>query len=141
MQINEYSRYLAAMQSKANEMAAQATSVTPAAPAEAFDSVLNDCISEVSDTKNTDDTVEKTQESAEKGSNLSELSDNLLNTRSGRAVIASMVESQIMGIVTGSQNDEDTSTTLQTLLYGTSASDTLSNLEEILQSISEKSNN
>lgn len=65
---------------------------------------------------------------------LNQLSEELMNTSSGRKVIASMMENQIMGIVTGSENEE-TKETLQSILLGNDASDTISNLEKTLSSL------
>ena len=65
---------------------------------------------------------------------LSDLSESLLNTGSGRKVIASMIENQIMGIVTGNV-DEEQGETLQSLLLGQEATNTVSSLEQTLMSL------
>lgn len=65
---------------------------------------------------------------------LSDLSESLMSTSSGRKVIASMMENQIMGIVTGNA-DEDSQDTLQSILLGAEGTNTVSDLEKTLQSL------
>ena len=78
--------------------------------------------------------VEPTEEKEVNSNYLSDLSESMLNTSSGRKVIASMMENQIMGIVTGSV-DEEQNETLQALLLGTEATNTVSDLEQTLMSL------
>ena len=78
--------------------------------------------------------VEPTEEKEVNSNYLSDLSESMMNTSSGRKVIASMIENQIMGIVTGSV-DEEQNETLQSLLLGTEASNTVSDLEQTLMSL------
>lgn len=78
--------------------------------------------------------VEPTEEKEMNSNYLSDLSESMMNTSSGRKVIASMIENQIMGIVTGSV-DEEQNETLQSLLLGTEASNTVSDLEQTLMSL------
>lgn len=78
--------------------------------------------------------VEQTEEKEVNSNYLSDLSESMMNTSSGRKVIASMIENQIMGIVTGSV-DEEQNETLQSLLLGTEASNTVSDLEQTLMSL------
>lgn len=78
--------------------------------------------------------VERTEEKEVNSNYLSDLSESMMNTSSGRKVIASMIENQIMGIVTGSV-DEEQNETLQSLLLGTEASNTVSDLEQTLMSL------
>lgn len=76
----------------------------------------------------------ETSETETNSGYLSDLSESMLNTGSGRKVIASMIENQIMGIVTGNV-DEDLNETLQSLLLGTEATNTASSLEQTLMSL------
>ena len=78
--------------------------------------------------------VEPTEEKEVNSNYLSDLSESMMNTSSGRKVIASMIENQIMGIVTGSV-DEEQNETLQSLLLGTEASNAVSDLEQTLMSL------
>ena len=78
--------------------------------------------------------VESTEDKEVNSNYLSDLSESMMNTSSGRKVIASMIENQIMGIVTGSV-DEEQNETLQSLLLGTEASNTVSDLEQTLMSL------
>lgn len=105
----------------------------------AFDDVLNDFLSKdvtAASQNQADEDGLNVKESAgetEEGNSdyLSGLSENLLNTGSGRKVIASMVENQIMGIVTGNA-DEETGETLQSILLGIEETDNVSELEKTL---------
>ena len=65
---------------------------------------------------------------------MSDLSESMMSTSSGRKVIASMIENQIMGIVTGNV-DEESGDTLQSLLLGTEGTNTVSSIEETLMSL------
>ena len=78
--------------------------------------------------------VESTEDKEVNSNYLSDLSESMMNTSSGRKVIASMIENQIMGIVTGSV-DEEQNETLQSLLLVTEASNTVSDLEQTLMSL------
>ena len=78
--------------------------------------------------------VQPTDEKEVNSNYLSDLSESLLSTGSGRKVIASMIENQIMGIVTGNV-DEEQGETLQSLLLGQEASNTVSSLEQTLMSL------
>ena len=78
--------------------------------------------------------VQPTDEKEVNSNYLSDLSESLLSTGSGRKVIASMIENQIMGIVTGNV-DEEQGETLQSLLLGQEASNTVSSLEKTLMSL------
>ena len=78
--------------------------------------------------------VQSTDEKEVNSNYLSDLSESLLSTGSGRKVIASMIENQIMGIVTGNV-DEEQGETLQSLLLGQEATNTVSSLEQTLMSL------
>ena len=78
--------------------------------------------------------VQPTDEKEVNSNYLSDLSESLLSTGSGRKVIASMIENQIMGIVTGNV-DEEQGETLQSLLLGQEATNTDSSLEQTLMSL------
>ena len=78
--------------------------------------------------------VQPTEEREVNSNYLSDLSESLLSTGSGRKVIASMIENQIMGIVTGNA-DEEQGETLQSLLLGQEATNTVSSLEQTLMSL------
>ena len=78
--------------------------------------------------------VQPTDEKEVNSNYLSDLSESLLSTGSGRKVIASMIENQIMGIVTGNV-DEEQGETLQSLLLGQEATNTVSSLEQTLMSL------
>lgn len=79
--------------------------------------------------------VQPAEEKETNSNYLSDLSESMLNTGSGRKVIASMIENQIMGIVTGNV-DEEQNETLQSLLLGQEATNTVSSLEQTLMSLS-----
>ena len=78
--------------------------------------------------------VQPTEEKETNSNYLSDLSESLLNSGSGRKVIASMIENQIMGIVTGNV-DKDQNETLQSLLLGQEANKTVSSLEQTLMQL------
>lgn len=78
--------------------------------------------------------VQPTEEKETNSNYLSDLSESMMNTSSGRKVIASMIENQIMGIVTGNV-DEESNDTLQSLLLGTEGTNTISDIEETLMSL------
>ena len=78
--------------------------------------------------------VQPTDDKEVNSNYLSDLSESLLSTGSGRKVIASMIENQIMGIVTGNV-DEEQGETLQSLLLGQEATNTDSSLEQTLMSL------
>lgn len=78
--------------------------------------------------------VQATEEKETNSNYLSDLSESMMSTSSGRKVIASMIENQIMGIVTGNV-DEESNDTLQSLLLGTEGTNTVSNIEETLMSL------
>ncbi|MBR3808594.1 MAG: hypothetical protein IKJ15_09545 [Lachnospiraceae bacterium] len=103
---------------------------------EQFNNVLQDYMNKEYQTELEQKAIEvETTEEKEVNSNyLSDLSESMMNTSSGRKVIASMIENQIMGIVTGSV-DEEQNETLQSLLLGTEASNTVSDLEQTLMSL------
>lgn len=104
--------------------------------AEHFNNVLQDFITKEYQTSLEQKAIE-IQPSEDKGQNsnyLSDLSESMMNTSSGRKVIASMIENQIMGIVTGNV-DEEQNETLQSLLLGNEASNTVSDLEQTLMSL------
>ncbi len=104
--------------------------------ADRFNNVLQDYMSKDYKTK-VDAKATEVQVTEEKENNsnyLSDLSENLMNTSSGRKVITSMMENQIMGIVTGSV-DEDSNDTLQSILLGSEGINTVSSLEQTLQSL------
>lgn len=79
--------------------------------------------------------VQPAEEKETNSNYLSDLSESMLNTGSGRKVIASMIENQIMGIVTGNV-DEEQNETLQSLLLGQEVTNTVSSLEQTLMSLS-----
>ena len=103
---------------------------------EQFNNVLQDYINKEYQTELEQKAieVEQTEEKEVNSNYLSDLSESMMNTSSGRKVIASMIENQIMGIVTGSV-DEEQNETLQSLLLGTEASNTVSDLEQTLMSL------
>lgn len=78
--------------------------------------------------------VPQTDEKEMNSNYLSDLSESLLNSGSGRKVITSMIENQIMGIVTGN-TDEELNNTLQSLLLGKEVTNTMSDLEKTLMSL------
>lgn len=78
--------------------------------------------------------VQPAEEKETNSNYLSDLSESLMSTSSGRKVIASMMENQIMGIVTGNA-DEDSQDTLQSILLGAEGTNTVSDLEKTLQSL------
>lgn len=103
---------------------------------EQFSALLQDYISKDFQTELEQKAVEvqSTEEGDTNSNYLSDLSENLMSTSSGRKVIASMIENQIMGIATGNV-DEEQNETLQSLLLGTEANNTVSSLEETLMSL------
>ena len=110
--------------------------IKPLDEAEQFNNVLQDYMNRDYQTELEQKAIEvQPTEDKETNSNyLSDLSENLLNTGSGRKVIASMMENQIMGIVTGNV-DEEQNDTLQALLLGREATNTVSDLEQTLMSL------
>ena len=78
--------------------------------------------------------VQPTEEKETNSNYLSDLSESMMNTSSGRKVIATMIENQIMGIVTGNV-DEESNDTLQALLLGKEGTNTVSSIEETLMSL------
>lgn len=78
--------------------------------------------------------VQPAEEKETNSNYLSDLSESLMSTSSGRKVIASMMENQIMGIVTGNA-DEDSQDTLQSILLGAEGTNTVGDLEKTLQSL------
>lgn len=103
---------------------------------EKFESLLQEYISKDYDTELAEEamSVQETEEAETNSNYLSDLSENLMNTSSGRKVITSMMENQIMGIVTGNV-DEESNDTLQALLLGTEGTNTISSIEETLTSL------
>ena len=103
---------------------------------EKFESLLQEYISKDYDTELAEEamSVQKTEETETNSNYLNDLSENLMNTSSGRKVITSMMENQIMGIVTGNV-DEESNDTLQALLLGTEGTNTISSIEETLTSL------
>lgn len=104
--------------------------------AEQFSNVLQDYIQKdyQSELEQKAMEVQPTDEKEVNSNYLSDLSESLLSTGSGRKVIASMIENQIMGIVTGNM-DEEQGETLQSLLLGQEATNTVSSLEQTLMSL------
>lgn len=78
--------------------------------------------------------VPATEEKEMNSNYLSDLSESMMSTSSGRKVVASMIENQIMGIVTGNV-DEESNDTLQALLLGTEGTNAVSSIEETLMSL------
>ena len=104
--------------------------------AEQFNNVLQDYMKRDYQTELEQKAIE-VQPTVDKETNsnyLSDLSESLLNSGSGRKVIASMIENQIMGIVTGNI-DEEQNETLQSLLLGQEANKTVSSLEQTLMQL------
>ena len=103
---------------------------------EQFNAVLQDYMAKDYQTELEQKAIEvQTAEEKENNSNyLSDLSESMMSTSSGRKVIASMIENQIMGIVTGNV-DEESGDTLQSLLLGTEGTNTVSSIEETLMSL------
>ena len=104
--------------------------------AEQFNNVLQDYMKRDYQTELEQKAIEvQPTDDKETNSNyLSDLSESLLNSGSGRKVIASMIENQIMGIVTGNI-DEEQNETLQSLLLGQEANKTVSSLEQTLMQL------
>ena len=103
---------------------------------EQFNAVLQDYMAKDYQTELEQKAIEvQPAEEKENNSNyLSDLSESMMSTSSGRKVIASMIENQIMGIVTGNV-DEESGDTLQSLLLGTEGTNTVSSIEETLMSL------
>ena len=103
---------------------------------EQFNAVLQDYMAKDYQTELEQKAIEvPPAEEKENNSNyLSDLSESMMSTSSGRKVIASMIENQIMGIVTGNV-DEESGDTLQSLLLGTEGTNTVSSIEETLMSL------
>ena len=103
---------------------------------EKFNAVLQDYMAKDYQTELEQKAIEvQPAEEKENNSNyLSDLSESMMSTSSGRKVIASMIENQIMGIVTGNV-DEESGDTLQSLLLGTEGTNTVSSIEETLMSL------
>ena len=104
--------------------------------AEQFNNVLQDYMNRDYQTELEQKAIEvqPTDEKETNSNYLSDLSESLLNSGSGRKVIASMIENQIMGIVTGNI-DEEQNETLQSLLLGQEANKTVSSLEQTLMQL------
>lgn len=138
MQIYDYSSYLSLGGiDQTSYLDTQDTNdVTRLDDADKFNNVLQDYMTkdynaEV-EAKATE--VQATEEKETNSNYLSDLSESLMSTSSGRKVIASMMENQIMGIVTGNV-DEESGDTLQSILLGTEGLNTASSLEQTLQSL------
>ncbi len=103
---------------------------------EQFNNVLQDYMTKEYSTELEQKAIEvqPTEEKETNSNYLSDLSESMMSTSSGRKVIASMIENQIMGIVTGSV-DEDLNETLQSLLLGAEGESTVSGIEETLSGL------
>ncbi len=138
MQIYDYGSFLSLGGINTNSYMdnQDSTDIKPLDEAEQFNNVLQDYMNRDYQTELEQKAIEvQPAEDKETNSNyLSDLSENLLNTGSGRKVIASMMENQIMGIVTGNV-DEEQNETLQSLLLGREATNTVSDLEQTLMSL------
>ncbi len=138
MQIYDYSSYLSlgGIDTSSYLDNQDSNDVNKIGEAEQFNNVLQDYMNRDYQTEIEQKAIE-VQPSEEKETNsnyLSDLSESLLNSGSGRKVIASMMENQIMGIVTGNV-DEEQNDTLQSLLLGREATNTVSSLEQTLMSL------
>ena len=138
MQIYDYSSYLSfgGIDTSSYLDNQESNDIKPIEEAEQFNNVLQDYMNRDYRTELEQKAMEvQPAEDKEVNSNyLSDLSESLMNTGSGRKVIASMMENQIMGIVTGNV-DEEQSDTLQSLLLGREATNTVSDLEQTLMSL------
>ena len=138
MQIYDFNNYLSIGGINTNSYMdnADINDVPQLDEAEQFTNVLQDYMHKDYQTEIAQKAIEvQPAEEKEINSNyLSDLSESMLNTGSGRKVIASMIENQIMGIVTGNVNEEQNET-LQSLLLGKEASNTVSSLEQTLMSL------
>lgn len=138
MQIYDYSSYLSfgGIDTSSYLDNQESNDIKPIEEAEQFNNVLQDYMNRDYRTELEQKAMEvQPTEDKEVNSNyLSDLSESLMNTGSGRKVIASMMENQIMGIVTGNV-DEEQSDTLQSLLLGREATNTVSDLEQTLMSL------
>ena len=138
MQIYDYSSYLSfgGIDTSSYLDNQESNDIKPIEEAEQFNNVLQDYMNRDYRTELEQKAMEvQPTEDKEVNSNyLSDLSESLMNTGSGRKVIASMMENQIMGIVTGNVNEEQ-SDTLQSLLLGREATNTVSDLEQTLMSL------
>ena len=138
MQIYDFNSYLSIGGLNSNSYIdnAEVSDTQPLDEAEQFNHVLQDYINKDYKAELEQKAIE-VQPADEKETNsnyLTDLSESMLNTGSGRKVIASMIENQIMGIVTGNM-DEEQGETLQSLLLGQEASNTVSSLEQTLMSL------
>ena len=138
MQIYDYSSYLSfgGIDTSSYLDNQESNDIKPIEETEQFNNVLQDYMNRDYRTELEQKAIEvQPTEDKEVNSNyLSDLSESLMNTGSGRKVIASMMENQIMGIVTGNVNEEQ-SDTLQSLLLGREATNTVSDLEQTLMSL------
>lgn len=138
MQIYDYSSYLSfgGIDTSSYLDNQESNDIKPIEEAEQFNNVLQDYMNRDYRTELEQKAMEvQPAEDKEVNSNyLSDLSESLMNTGSGRKVIASMMENQIMGIVTGNV-DEEQNDTLQSLLLGREATNTVSDLEQTLMSL------
>lgn len=138
MQIYDFNNYLSIGGINTNSYMdnADINDVPQLDEAEQFTNVLQDYMHKDYQTEIAQKAIEvqPTEEKEINSNYLSDLSESMLNTGSGRKVIASMIENQIMGIVTGNVNEEQNET-LQSLLLGKEASNTVSSLEQTLMSL------
>lgn len=138
MQIYDFNNYLSIGGINTNSYMdnADINDVPQLDEAEQFTNVLQDYMHKDYQTEIVQKAIEvqPTEEKEINSNYLSDLSESMLNTGSGRKVIASMIENQIMGIVTGNVNEEQNET-LQSLLLGKEASNTVSSLEQTLMSL------
>lgn len=138
MQIYDYSSYLSigGLDTSSYLDNQDSNDIKQLDEAEQFNNVLQDYMNRDYRTELEQKAIEvQPTEDKEVNSNyLSDLSESLMNTGSGRKVIASMMENQIMGIVTGNV-DEEQNDTLQSLLLGQEATNTVSSLEQTLMSL------
>ena len=138
MQLYDYSSFLSVngVDTSSYYDSLETNDTTQIDSTEQFESVLKNYISKdyITELNQKALEVESTQEGETNSNYLSDLSESMMSTSSGRKVIASMIENQIMGIVTGNV-DEDSNDTLQSLLLGTEGENTLSSIEETLLSL------
>ena len=138
MQLYDYSSFLSVngVDTSSYYDSLETSDTTQIDSTEQFESVLKNYISKdyITELNQKALEVESTQEGETNSNYLSDLSESMMSTSSGRKVIASMIENQIMGIVTGNV-DEDSNDTLQSLLLGTEGENTLSSIEETLLSL------
>lgn len=143
MQLYDYSSFLSVngVDTSSYYDSLETNDTTQIDSTEQFESVLKNYISKdyITELNQKALEVESTQEGETNSNYLSDLSESMMSTSSGRKVIASMIENQIMGIVTGNV-DEDSNDTLQSLLLGTEGEKRLCYLYKPMKRLKKLSN-